>query len=330
MRAPTSTPSRLPPRSPTNFGWRQRKPSTGRPRPRKRSTTQRAPFYRWFPDGGSTPAYNALDRHVAAAAATQTALIYDSPVTGDRRTYTYARTAGRGGEVRRRAGASASARATGWSIYMPMIPEAVDRDAGLRAARRGPLGRLRRLRRRRSSPPASRTPAKVIVAASCGIEPTRVVEYKPIIDEALEDLVAPARAHRRSSSAARREAELTDRDLDWTGRLTAKRRPRRACVPVAATDPLYILYTSGTTGKPKGVVRDNGGHAVALAWSMRNVYDIGRATCGGPRPTSAGSSATRTSSTRRSWPARPRSCTRASRSGRRTRARSGGSSPSTA
>jgi propionyl-CoA synthetase len=163
---------------------------------------------------------------------------------------------------------------------------------------------------------------RVVVSASCGIEVGRVVAYKLLLDRAIE--LARHQPERcvilqRPQAAADLQAS---RDLDW-GTLMATAEPAD-CVPVAATDPLYILYTSGTTAVPKGVVRDNGGHAVALRWSMPNIYDTILVRCTGRPPTSAGWSATPTSSTRRCWPAAPRSCTRASRSAPPTRARSGG------
>ncbi|MDP9397765.1 MAG: AMP-binding protein [Actinomycetota bacterium] len=232
----------------------------------------RPPFYRWFPDATLNTCANALDRHVDAGAGERTALIYDSPVTGSLRRYTYLELRD---EVARLAGALRSLgveRGDRVVIYMPMVPEAV--MAMLACAR---LGAVHSVVFGGFAPPelAARIddarPA-VVLSASCGIEAARVVPYKPLLDRACE-----LAAHRpqRCVVLQRPEApaELGQRDLDWAD-LVAGAEPV-APVPVAATDPLYILYTSGTTGGPKGVVRDNGGHAVALRWSMPNVFDIG-------------------------------------------------------
>ena len=229
------------------------------------------PFYRWFPDGVLNTCFNALDRHVRDGRDDQPALIYDSPVTGTCRTFSYrqllaevARFAG----VLRDLGTSAGDRVV---IYMPMIPEAV--IAMLACAR---LGAVHSVVFGGFAAPelAARiddAAPKVIVSASCGIEIARVLEYKPILDAAIELTSSkPERCvilQRPQAAAALTEG----RDVDWAEAMAAAEPAD--CVPVAATDPLYILYTSGTTAKPKGVVRDNGGHAVALRWSMDNIYD---------------------------------------------------------
>ncbi len=229
------------------------------------------PFYRWFPDGELNTCANALDRHVDGGRAERPALIYDSPVTGSQRTYTYrelldetARFAG----VLRALGVQKGDRVV---IYMPMIPEAV--IAMLASAR---LGAVHSVVFGGFAPHELATRIDdaqpvVIVSASCGIEPSRTVEYKPMLDAAIDAATHPPR-NCVIVQRDRHRCELNDRDLDYH-ELIANAKPVDA-VPVAATDPLYILYTSGTTGKPKGIVRDNGGHAVALLWSMRNIYDI--------------------------------------------------------
>jgi propionyl-CoA synthetase len=239
--------------------------------PTKALDDSAAPLYRWFPDGVLNTCHNALDRHVDNGRADQPALIYDSPVTGRKATFTYRELRD---EVATFAGVLADLGVTKGDrviIYLPMVPRAV--VAILACARLGAVHSVvfgGFAPRELASRVDDATP-KVIVAASCGIEPTRVVEYKPIIDEALvlathqPDAVVILQREQAT-------ATLGERDVDWD-EAVAKASPAD-CVPVAATDPLYILYTSGTTGKPKGVVRDNGGHAVALAWSLPAIYDI--------------------------------------------------------
>ncbi|WP_326957669.1 propionyl-CoA synthetase [Amycolatopsis sp. NBC_01286] len=229
------------------------------------------PFYRWFPDGELNTSYNALDRHVEAGRGGQDALIWDSPVTGQQHTFTYEQLRD---EVARFAGALSSLGVTHGDrviVYLPMVPEAV--IAMLACARIGAVHSVvfggfapKELAARIED-----AKPKVILAASCGIEPTRVVEYKPIIDAALA-LTEHQPDHVVVLQREQAPAELGERDVDWR-ELAASASPAGP-VPVKATDPLYILYTSGTTGKPKGVVRDTGGHAVALAWSMAAIYDV--------------------------------------------------------
>jgi propionyl-CoA synthetase len=229
------------------------------------------PFYRWFPDAEMNTCANALDRHVEGGRADQPALIYDSPVTGTARTYTYRELLD---ETARFAGALRSlgvAKGDRVVIYMPMIPEAV--VAMLACARLGAIHSVVFGGFAAHELAARIDDARpvVVVSASCGIEPTRTVDYKPMLDAALGMAEHPP----RNCVIVQREGHhcklVADRDIDWNDLADAEPVDPE---PVAATDPLYVLYTSGTTGKPKGIIRDNGGHAVALLWSMRHVYDI--------------------------------------------------------
>ncbi len=232
----------------------------------------RAPFVRWFPGATLNTAYNALDRHVDAGRGEQAALIYDSPVAGAAATFTYAQLLDR---VARAAGglvALGVEKGDRVLIYMPMVPEAV--IAMLACARIGAVHSVvfggfaaEELAKRIDD-----ARPELVLAASCGIEPNRVVAYKPLLDAAIAASHVPPERCVVLQRPQARAAMDSERDLDW-GEVFDDAAPAD-CVEVAATDPLYILYTSGTTGVPKGVVRDHGGHAVALCWSLRNVYDV--------------------------------------------------------
>src|SRR6516225_272194 len=233
----------------------------------------RPPFYRWFPDATLNTCANALDRHVADGRAEQAALIYDSPVTGAKRTYTYSelldQTARFAGALR----ALGVAKGDRVVLYMPMIPEAV--IAMLACARLGAVHSVvfGGFAAHELATRIDDARPTVVVSASCGIEPSGLVEYKPMLDAALQSTQHKPRSCVVVQRHQHRCALTAGRDMDWHA-LISDCEPADA-VPVAATDPLYILYTSGTTGKPKGIVRDNGGHAVALLWSMRNIYHVG-------------------------------------------------------
>ncbi|WP_281081943.1 propionyl-CoA synthetase [Variovorax paradoxus] len=230
------------------------------------------PFYRWFVNGELNTCYNAVDRHVEAGLGGQPAIIYDSPVTDVVQTITYAELQDL---VARFAGAL-RARGVGKGdrvlLYMPMIPQSV--IAMLACARLGAVHSVvfGGFAPQELAVRIDDAKPKAIVSASCGIEPNRVVKYKPMLDAAIEQS-----AHKPDfvivyQRPQERAALVDRRDIDWREAVAAAEPA--ACVPVKATDPLYILYTSGTTGQPKGVVRDNGGHAVALRWSMECFYGV--------------------------------------------------------
>ncbi|MFN4163463.1 MAG: propionyl-CoA synthetase [Ferrovibrio sp.] len=230
------------------------------------------PFYRWFAGAETNTCYNALDRHIEAGHGDRVALIYDSPVTSTVRRFTTRELRDR---VARLAGALTAlgvAKGDRVIIYMSMTPEAV--MAMLACARIGAIHSVvfggfapRELATRIDD-----AKPKLIIASSCGLEPGRVVEYKPLLDQAIE-MATHKPQHCLVHQRQMYQGPMTaGRDLDFDAE--ADRAAPADCVPVKATDPLYVLYTSGTTGIPKGVVRHNGGHMVALHWSMQNVYGM--------------------------------------------------------
>ncbi len=231
-----------------------------------------APLYRWFPGGVTNTCYNALDRHVENGRADQLALIYDSPITNQVKQYSYRQLRD---EVAKLAGVLHSMgveKGDRIIIYMPMVPEAA--MAMLACARIGAIHSVvfggfaaneLAIRIDDAKP-------KLILSASCGIEPTRIINYKPLLDQAIELATAKPKQCLILQRPQQPCELIANRDLDWAEAMTDAQSVD--CLPLKSTDPLYILYTSGTTGEPKGVVRDTGGHLVTLKWTMSNFYGV--------------------------------------------------------
>ncbi|MFT7026752.1 MAG: propionyl-CoA synthetase [Paracoccaceae bacterium] len=241
--------------------------------PTKALDDSAAPLYTWFADATCNTCYNAVDRHVAAGRGDQVAIIHDSPVTGTVHRLTFnelqARVASLAGALR----AKGIEKGDRVIIYMPMVPEAL--EAMLACARIGAVHSVvfGGFAAHELAVRIDDCTPKAIIAASCGIEPGRVVHYKPLVDGA----IAQSKHKPEFCVILQREQEIASliegRDFDWHG-FQYGVEPAN-CVAVGGNDPLYILYTSGTTGQPKGVIRANGGHMVALIWSMKNIYNVG-------------------------------------------------------
>lgn len=233
---------------------------------------ENTPFYKWYPDGKLNTCFNALDRHVENGRADQIALIYDSPVTDTIKRFSYRELRDLTAKFSGVLSEQGVSKGDTVIIYMPMVPEAV--VAMLACARLGAIHSVV-FGGFASNELATRindAQPKVIVSASCGIEVNRVIEYKPLLDAAIATAIHKPQACIILQRPQCKADLVEGRDVDW--QVASASAKAKDCVSVNATDPLYILYTSGTTGNPKGVLRDNGGHAVALNWSMKNIYNI--------------------------------------------------------
>jgi propionyl-CoA synthetase len=232
------------------------------------------PYGRGFVGGETNTCYNCLDRHVLAGRGEDTAVIYDSPISGAKRSFSYLAVLTEVQAIAATLLQCGITRGDRVILYLPMVPEAM--FSMLACARIGAVHSVvfGGFAAHELAARIDDSGAKLIITASCGLEPGRVVAYKPLVDEAIS-IAATKLTHCLVLQRPHLQAELLpDRDQDFTEAVERNRGVEVACVPILATDPLYILYTSGTTGQPKGVVRDTGGHMVALLWSMRNIFGV--------------------------------------------------------